>query len=330
MLHPKCNQEMTDERERAIGDVCHIKGKNPGSPRYDHKQSDDERHVINNLILLCPTHHRIIDTNLEKYDTDFLNKMKSDHERKIKTIKEASDILALDFLFKDSTERIKSIHNSILNSVENKATLIIHLVPLDIFERNDIISLDEIAKNREFLKPLRYYSLSERFHSNKFTVCHSAVVKEDFSSCVSMYKNGIIEVQDDFLLKQIDSNLIISNPFFERTILNSISEYLDLYKVLEINPPIEIIISLFGIENYRIEVNIQGKYFIGLNLRNHRIRQNIITLSEIIIDDYAMDLNIAFKQSFDDLWNASNFPGKPNYESDNLWSEYSYYKKTND
>ncbi len=64
-----------------LADVCHIKAANPGGSRYDAKQSAAERHGYENLILVCPTHHRLIDDDTKTYTVEHLLNMKADHER---------------------------------------------------------------------------------------------------------------------------------------------------------------------------------------------------------------------------------------------------------
>lgn len=65
-----------------LGEMAHIKGKNPGSNRYDSNQSSEERDLYQNLILLCPNHHTEIDKpeNESKYSVGWLMDAKSKHE----------------------------------------------------------------------------------------------------------------------------------------------------------------------------------------------------------------------------------------------------------
>jgi hypothetical protein len=62
------------------GRICHIKAANTNGPRYDPNQSDDERHSFINLLLLCPSHHDIIDKDPENYSAESLHKIKQQHE----------------------------------------------------------------------------------------------------------------------------------------------------------------------------------------------------------------------------------------------------------
>ena len=57
---PKCKAPMALD-DTLVGEICHIKGARPGSARFDEAQSPTDRHHRDNLILMCPTHHTVID-----------------------------------------------------------------------------------------------------------------------------------------------------------------------------------------------------------------------------------------------------------------------------
>ena len=85
---PGCGIKLTVEQAaevtpHTLGEMAHIKGRMPGASRYDKNQTDTERDDYTNLILLCPTHHTLIDKpeNLLLYSVDALIKMKTEHEK---------------------------------------------------------------------------------------------------------------------------------------------------------------------------------------------------------------------------------------------------------
>ena len=65
-----------------VGEVCHIHGRKPGSPRWNPELTEEQIHDSSNLILLCPTHHTIVDDHPETYTADVLRRWKNDHESK--------------------------------------------------------------------------------------------------------------------------------------------------------------------------------------------------------------------------------------------------------
>ncbi len=77
---PKCNTSLVDkESGKVTSRICHIKGNRPKSLRYDPKQSDEERHGFDNLILMCPIHHDLIDDDSDSVSR--LNEIKTEHEK---------------------------------------------------------------------------------------------------------------------------------------------------------------------------------------------------------------------------------------------------------
>lgn len=76
---PGCNHRMIDENHNFIGEICHIQAANEGGERFNPNQTDEERRNISNLILLCPTHHKITD-DVNQFTVDILQVMKRNHE----------------------------------------------------------------------------------------------------------------------------------------------------------------------------------------------------------------------------------------------------------
>ena len=86
---PDCNQQLVfthDQEPHLIGEMAHICGEKPNSNRHDTRQTQDQRDDYQNLILLCPTHHALIDRkeNETEYSVEVLKKIKLDHEQSIK------------------------------------------------------------------------------------------------------------------------------------------------------------------------------------------------------------------------------------------------------
>lgn len=66
-------------REVVIGEEAHIVGEKPGSARY-RPLPPDMRDAYENRIVLCPTHHTIVDGQPQDWTEEILRHMKSAHE----------------------------------------------------------------------------------------------------------------------------------------------------------------------------------------------------------------------------------------------------------
>jgi hypothetical protein len=108
--------------ETLTGEVCHIKGTRPGSARHDLSQTDVERHDYKNLVLMCPTHHTVIDDDEDAYSVEYLLKLKSMNEQRSQTIpdEEASRV-ARSFVLITNHGQIGGISAQTVNA--NQITL---------------------------------------------------------------------------------------------------------------------------------------------------------------------------------------------------------------
>ncbi|MFN3665140.1 MAG: hypothetical protein ACK4S0_03215, partial [Sediminibacterium sp.] len=92
---PDCTEELVTNDGIYVGEICHIEAASEGGPRYNEFQSDEDRRKFENLVLLCHKHHRISD----KYDIEWMRKIKYDHESKQKQDFEISDELIESILY---------------------------------------------------------------------------------------------------------------------------------------------------------------------------------------------------------------------------------------
>ena len=115
-----------------MGEVAHIAGLRPGSPRYDPNMTDDQRNHYDNLIYLCPTHHTLIDKQAQNYSVEKLREMKRIHEEKVRqAMKEAFAKVAFPEL-EEATRWVRRIQGA-SNRVNFQVVL-----PQDKIQRNEL------------------------------------------------------------------------------------------------------------------------------------------------------------------------------------------------
>lgn len=80
---PGCDQRLADPAWPSVqAEICHIAGLQEGSARFDPSMTDEERNAFENLLLLCPNHHRFIDAlEPDRWPIDRLLELKMEHER---------------------------------------------------------------------------------------------------------------------------------------------------------------------------------------------------------------------------------------------------------
>lgn len=77
---PSCCCKIVELDGVITGQICHICAQKKGGPRYNKNLPLKERDGLDNLIILCSKHHKIIDSDPEKYSREILLKYKKEHE----------------------------------------------------------------------------------------------------------------------------------------------------------------------------------------------------------------------------------------------------------
>lgn len=83
---PSCHQPLVVDdpagnQNSIIAVMAHIRGENAGAARFDFTLPEEERNRYKNLILVCPTCHKIIDDQQHIYTVQYLLELKDAHEK---------------------------------------------------------------------------------------------------------------------------------------------------------------------------------------------------------------------------------------------------------
>jgi hypothetical protein len=82
---PECRRVLTvaaaDERLVVVGEMAHIIGESPSGPRGESAMPLAERNRYENLVLLCNTHHQLVDSHPKTWPVERLHALKNDHEK---------------------------------------------------------------------------------------------------------------------------------------------------------------------------------------------------------------------------------------------------------
>lgn len=73
--------ETSADAESVVGDECHIHSGAPNGPRHDATVDLQSIDGLENLLLLCRIHHKMVDDQFETYSAELLRSIKANHEK---------------------------------------------------------------------------------------------------------------------------------------------------------------------------------------------------------------------------------------------------------
>jgi len=81
---PNCDLVLLTGDGDFLGNICYIEAMASGGPRYNPQEAPQTLTGLDNLILLCPNHHQLIDFQPYVYTAEWLKRVKIAHEGRIK------------------------------------------------------------------------------------------------------------------------------------------------------------------------------------------------------------------------------------------------------
>ncbi len=126
---PDCRIELTvDGAKSTLGEMAHIIAEKTKGARGKSSLTDEQRDEYSNLILLCPTHHTLIDKNPEEWTVEKLKQMKNEHENWVSNQLNQNNISINSI---DNSEFIQSRKKDWISFAKNDVWVIVSLTPLN-------------------------------------------------------------------------------------------------------------------------------------------------------------------------------------------------------
>jgi hypothetical protein len=125
---------------------------------------------------------------------------------------------------------------------------------------------------------------------------------------VHLYRSGIIEAVSTALFN--DEYKKVSQTFHEEQLTESMTNYLNLYKQLNVEMPIFIFLTLMHVKGFSME---REDGIFSKRSRDYFIAQDILFIPEIFIEKEESDIKNMLKPIFDSIYNACGYERSINY-----------------
>lgn len=144
-----CTEKIFTDDHIYVGNFCHINAVNKGK-RYDAALSEEYINSYDNLMVMCPRHHKEIDTDEDTFTVTVLKEMKQTHEQGFTAELTISAELVLDAMEKGFQQLVDLLY-SMNSSVQHLESMVTDL-HRGFFKGVQSMDLSEQLKD---LKPLK-------------------------------------------------------------------------------------------------------------------------------------------------------------------------------
>ncbi len=196
------------------------------------------------------------------------------------------------------------------------AKIVMHVLPVESFTQPP--SLDMRSLSNEFIKlPPLYSSEWDKRLNLDGLLTFDLSPDRTCLGYAQLFRTGAIETVDCVLLHpQKNGSRMIPTIAYELELLRCLPRLLAFQKELGLLPPIFVLVSMIGVQNYAMTVQHNP-------LRSsrdwNRIDRDTLLLPDVVVEDFNEKAEVILRPVFDAVWQSAGFPGSPNFDDDGNW-----------
>lgn len=203
--------------------------------------------------------------------------------------------------------------------LENRHTILLHVIPIEAFASKLSVEMQGIGKTLPELKALDGDPGIKRFNLDGLMTYPRAYADELVSCYTQLFRDGVIEAVDTYLLEPYEEEKRKLVPIFqlEDYLAKAIHNYLDLLRALRLNPPFLVMLSLLGVKDFVLY--IEGRIGSRPRPTSHEIDRDILAIPDVLIGEFGADLKEALRPVFDALWQSAGAARSFSYDEQGNW-----------
>lgn len=183
--------------------------------------------------------------------------------------------------------------------------IVVHLLPIASLDRGTSLDSRSMEQALSALTTLEGTYNDRRFNFDGMI----AFAKPDGQACLEytqLFRQGMIEAVDAYTLQGMSGEKLLPAEYLEEFLIGGVEKYVQLLRRLNFAPPIFIMMTLIGIQGYRIPAQFARFH--------HSVDRNVVPLPDSLLENYDGSVAELLKAAFDTLWQAAGRPRSPHYD----------------
>ena len=233
---------------------------------------------------------------------------------------DVAELRSLFALSETTAERVRNFRMERLGRIvagespiqsNNNPKIVLHIVPAGAFGPAVRFDLSRIAYDAGATKPIGCGGWDHRYNFDGF-LSHARDHKGTFSY-TQVFHHGSIEAVQAAYIEAATQEHPIRIRAIENDIAKHLSRYMNTQKIMSVEPPLFIMLSLLGVAGYRLGGdNIWGA-------AGHAIDRNDLIITEVMVEEFGGDPYRVMRPIFDAIWNAGGHERDLNYDDGGEW-----------
>lgn len=203
----------------------------------------------------------------------------------------------------------------------NAPKVLVNFIPFDAFTKQGFLDLAKADIKMNFPEQRINFDGLLAYQMNDIGI----------NSYCQLYRNGIIEflsssnkvfdeIENPFNIMSVPDNSKLKVIYggksgYEYYLIRKSHELLKILKKFRIQPPIYVFVSILNAKGYRIYYTNQD----GETKITAAIDRNILSLPEIELKDYSIDIKDKIRMIFNMIWNSCGEKQSINFSKDGQW-----------
>jgi len=204
--------------------------------------------------------------------------------------------------------------------LQRTAKIVLHVVPLSSFTSSININLSLIESGKVNLQPIDSSRICTQSNNFDGFATYSFFEEPICQAYTQIFHNGSIEAVQSFKFKDSvpfcnPNEKLIFSFNYEDILIKALEGYLNLQKMLDLNPPILVMLSLLGVKGYKMFIEGKDNYVDP----GKKIDRDDLVVPEIVVDDFDSKSSDILRPVFDRIWQACGRNGSQNYDENGIW-----------
>ena len=229
---------------------------------------------------------------------------------------DVTEIRAAFLLSEAIPERIKRFRDHRLSRiiagetpvpVHSGPKMVLHVIPVAGFAKPTAVDVVAVFQGRFHLRPMVAHGWDVRMNLDGCATFYSTSAESSCFGYSQLFRSGAIEALDSFLVS--GEHKLIPSRSCEEHILRVFPSYLTLLQQLGVEPPAFAMLTFIGVKGFAL-AECENDFTDHLH---HAIYHDVLSLPELLIEDYSQPADSLLKPIFDILWQSAGYSHCYNY-----------------